>query len=386
MNSWHSRSSSPVVIPGRTWGVIKSNVSAANTPARRMPSKASAPWILIWPLRGMPRARPRPGIRSCCMTECSDPAIIVTLPFPAWKVSGSSAYGNPRRRRSALPLWRRLCRGRALPRNGGQFDAAGHEDPMSEAETAPKTVTACVLIIGNEILSGRTPDANLAFLAKELSGVGIRLREARVIPDDAEIIVNTVNEVRRAFDYVFTTGGIGPTHDDITAPSIAEAFAVPLIIHPEARRLLESHYPPGGLNEARLRMAQVPEGAVLLPNPISRAPGFRIDNVFVLPGVPQIMQAIFSELKHRLQGGAALLSRSVSCALAEGTLAKDLGELQARYVDLEIGSYPYFRRSDFGVTLVVRGTDRERIAAAIEELKGLIRALGGDPQEGLAEG
>jgi len=160
---------------------------------------------------------------------------------------------------------------------------------------------------------------------------------------------------------------------------------VPLIIHPEARRLLESHYPPGGLNEARLRMAQVPEGAVLLPNPISRAPGFRIDNVFVLPGVPQIMQAIFSELKHRLQGGAALLSRSVSCALAEGTLAKDLGELQARYVDLEIGSYPYFRRSDFGVTLVVRGTDRERIAAAIEELKGLIRALGGDPQEGLAE-
>ena len=135
----------------------------------------------------------------------------------------------------------------------------------------------------------------------------------------------------------------------------------------------------------RLRMAQVPEGAVLLPNPISRAPGFRIDNVFVLPGVPQIMQAIFSELKHRLEGGAALLSRSVSCALAEGTLAKDLGELQARYVDLEIGSYPYFRRSDFGVTLVVRGTDRERIASAIEELTGLIRALGGDPQEGLAE-
>ncbi len=171
----------------------------------------------------------------------------------------------------------------------------------------------------------------------------------------------------------------------ITAPSIAEAFAVPLIIHPEARRLLESHYPPGGLNEARLRMAQVPEGAVLLPNPISRAPGFRIDNVFVLPGVPQIMQAIFSELKHRLKGGAALLSRSVSCALAEGTLAKDLGELQARYADLEIGSYPYFRRRDFGVTLVVRGTDRERLDAAVEELKGLIRTLGGDPQEGLAE-
>jgi len=256
---------------------------------------------------------------------------------------------------------------------------------MSEADNPAKTVTACVLIIGNEILSGRTQDANLAFLAKGLNEVGIRLREARVIPDDADTIVSTVNEVRRSFDYVFTTGGIGPTHDDITAASIAEAFAVPLILHPEARRLLESHYPPGGLNEARLRMAQVPDGAALLPNPISRAPGFRIDNVFVLPGVPQIMQAIFSELKHRLQGGAAVLSRSVSCTLAEGTIAKDLGELQARYADLEIGSYPYFRRSDFGVTLVIRGTDRERIGTAVEELKGLIRALGGDPQEGLAE-
>jgi molybdenum cofactor synthesis domain-containing protein len=259
------------------------------------------------------------------------------------------------------------------------------EGPMSQADNPPKTVTACVLIIGNEILSGRTQDANLAFLAKGLNEAGIRLREARVIPDDADTIVNTVNEVRRSFDYVFTTGGIGPTHDDITSACIAEAFAVPLILHPEAKRLLESHYPPGGLNEARLRMAQVPEGAVLLPNPISRAPGFRIDNVFVLPGVPQIMQAIFSELKHRLQGGAAVLSRSVSCTLAEGTIAKDLGELQARYADLEIGSYPYFRRSDFGVTLVIRGTERERIGAAVDELKTLIRALGGDPQEGLAE-
>src|SRR5207244_10366913 len=131
---------------------------------------------------------------------------------------------------------------------------------------APKTVTACVLIIGNEILSGRTPDANLAFLAKELGGIGIRLREARVIPDDAEVIVSTVNEVRRAFDYVFTTGGIGPAHDDITAPSIAEAFAVPLIIHPEARRRLEGHYPAGALNEARLRMPHVPGCAVPRPS------------------------------------------------------------------------------------------------------------------------
>jgi molybdenum cofactor synthesis domain-containing protein len=256
---------------------------------------------------------------------------------------------------------------------------------MNEAEPTPKPVTACVLIIGNEILSGRTQDANLAFLAQGLNEVGIRLREARVIADDTKAIVATVNEVRRSFDYVFTTGGIGPTHDDITSACIAEAFGVKLILHPEAKRILESHYPPGAVNEARLRMAQVPEGASLLLNPVSRAPGFRIDNVFVLPGVPQIMQAIFNELQHHLKGGTKILSRSVSCTLGEGTIAQDLATLQARYGDLEIGSYPYFRRSDFGVTLVVRGTERQRIGAAVEELKTLIRALGGDPQEGPAE-
>jgi len=256
---------------------------------------------------------------------------------------------------------------------------------MTEPDPAAPVVTACVVIIGNEILSGRTQDENLAFLGKGLNEIGVRLREARIIPDDAGTIIATVNEVRGKFDYVFTTGGIGPTHDDITSASIAEAFGVPLILHPEAKRLLESHYPPGGLNEARLRMAHVPEGAALLPNPISRAPGFCIENVYVLPGVPQIMQAIFNELSHRLRGGARVYSRSVSCALSEGALAKDLGALQGRYLDLEIGSYPYFRRSDFGVTLVLRGTDKNRLAAAIEELKVLIRTLGGDPQEGLAE-
>src|SRR5580693_8038189 len=231
----------------------------------------------------------------------------------------------------------------------------------SPAASAPKTYTACILIIGNEILSGRVQDENVAFLAKG------------------------VNEVRRVFDYVFTTGGIGPTHDDITAQCIAEAFAVKLILHPEAKRLLEGHYPPGAVNEARMRMAHVPEGAVLLPNPISRAPGFRVDNVYVMAGVPQIMQATFQELSHRLKGGAKVLSRSVSCSLGEGVLAKGLGELQARYDDLEIGSYPYFRRADFGVTLVVRGTDRPRLLAATEELKALILELGGDPHEGASE-
>ena len=257
---------------------------------------------------------------------------------------------------------------------------------MTISETGARTVTACVLIIGNEILSGRTQDANLAFLAEGLNDVGIRLREARVIPDDPEVIVSTVNEVRRNFDYAFTTGGIGPTHDDITAQCVADAFEVGLVVHPEARRLLETHYPPGQFNEARLRMAMVPEGAVLLPNPISRAPGFQIGNVFVLPGVPSIMQGIFEQLKHRLVGGERMPSRSVSCHLAEGTLAKDLGALQDRYAEVEIGSYPYFRRGDFGVTLVLRGTNRDRLAAATEELKTLIRELGGDPQEGLSEG
>ena len=256
---------------------------------------------------------------------------------------------------------------------------------MEASDTERRIVTACVLIIGNEILSGRTQDANLAFLARGLTELGIRLREARVIPDDIGAIVSTVNEVRSAFDYVFTTGGIGPTHDDITAQCVADAFDVPLIVHPEAKRLLETHYPPGQLNEARLRMAMVPEGAALLPNPISRAPGFQIGNVFVLPGVPSIMQGIFEQLRHRLVGGTRLLSRSVSCHLSEGALAKDLGALQVRYLDLEIGSYPYFKRGDFGVTIVLRGTEKARLAAAVEELNALIRALGGDPQEGLSE-
>jgi molybdenum cofactor synthesis domain-containing protein len=257
---------------------------------------------------------------------------------------------------------------------------------MRTSEPEPRIVTACVLIIGNEILSGRTQDANLAFLAQGLNEAGVRLREARVIPDDPLVIVSTVNEVRRSFDYVFTTGGIGPTHDDITSQCVADAFGVSLIVHPEAKRLLETHYPPGHLNEARLRMARVPDGAVLLPNPISRAPGFQIGNVFVLPGVPSIMQGIFEQLTHRLVGGDKVLSRSLSCHLAEGTLAQDLAALQQRYADLEIGSYPYFRRGDFGVTLVLRGTDRERLAAATDELRALIRRLGGDPQEGLSEG
>jgi molybdenum cofactor synthesis domain-containing protein len=268
---------------------------------------------------------------------------------------------------------------------GDDGDLHGMSETGCERGGTDGIVTAAVVIIGNEILSGRTQDENLAFLARGLNGVGVRLREARVIPDDAAIIAATVNAVRARFDYVFTTGGIGPTHDDITAEAIAGAFGVPLVVHPEARRLLETHYRPGDLNEARLRMARVPEGAALLLNPISRAPGFRIGNVFVLPGVPSIMQAIFDELKHRLKGGARVLSRNLSCHLGEGTIAADLALLQARYPDVEIGSYPYFRRGDFGVTLVLRSTDRARLDEATEALAALLRALGGEPEEGLRE-
>src|SRR3954453_13201301 len=213
---------------------------------------------------------------------------------------------------------------------------------MSQPDEPRKIVTACVLIIGNEILSGRIQDANLGFLAQGLNEVGVRLREARIIPDDPAAIVATVNEVREKFEYILTTGVIGPTHDDITAECIAAAFVVPLIVHPEARRLLETHYPPGAINEARLRMARMPEGSELLLNPISRAPGFCIGNVYVMAGVPQVMQATFSELKYRLRGGATMLSRAVSCGLGEGTIAAELGALQDPYPDLEMRPTPNF--------------------------------------------
>ena len=248
---------------------------------------------------------------------------------------------------------------------------------------AEKIVTACVLIIGNEILSGRTQDVNLNYLAKGLNAVGIRLTEARVIPDLPEVIVATVNEVRAKFRYVFTTGGIGPTHDDITSECVARAFGVPLVLHPEARRILEAHYRERGLefNAARQRMAQVPEGAELIFNPISRAPGFRIGNVFVMAGVPQVMQAMFESLVGTLEGGRPVLSRTISCGLAEGALAEGLGAIQARYPDVDIGSYPWYRRGAYGVSLALRSPEAARLAAAGDEVAALVRALGGTPAE-----
>jgi len=250
----------------------------------------------------------------------------------------------------------------------------------------PRVVTAAVLIIGNEILSGRTQDVNLTYLAKQLSELGVRLHEARVVADVEADIVAAVNACRERYDYVFTTGGIGPTHDDITAECIAKAFGLPLIRNPEAVARLERHYEPGMLNEARLRMANTPQGATLIDNPVSIAPGFQIGNVFVLAGVPRIMQAMFDGLRARLVGGAPMLSRTVGAFVAEGAIAKGLGELQQRHPALDIGSYPYFRQGRFGASFVLRGTERTQIDAAAVELRALIKELGGDPIEGdLAE-
>jgi len=239
------------------------------------------------------------------------------------------------------------------------------------------TVTAAALIIGNEILSGRTQDVNLAFLARRLNELGIRLMEARVVADEEEAIVAAVNETRARFDYVFTTGGIGPTHDDITASSVARAFAVPLIQNPEARAILESFYAPGDLNTARLRMANTPQGATLIENPVSRAPGFQIGNVFVMAGVPSIMQAMFEGCAHRLSGGQPLRSRSLSVDLPEGGVAQGLAELQQRHGEVEIGSYPFNRDGRLGVRLVLRSTAADALEAAARELESLVDGLGG---------
>ncbi len=250
---------------------------------------------------------------------------------------------------------------------------------MAEA----KTVTAAMLIIGNEILSGRTKDANLAYIAERLNALGIRLAEARVVPDVPGEIVDAVNALRARYTYVFTSGGIGPTHDDITAECIARAFGVKLAVHPEALRRLEERYAEIGveLNEARLRMAKTPEGAALIDNPVSAAPGFQIGNVFVMAGVPKIMQAMFESLRDRLVGGAPLLSRTIVCDLPEGHIASGLGAVQNRHPEVDIGSYPSYATSGFRVALVLRHTRQDALDAAARDVIALIRDLGGSPQE-----
>jgi molybdenum cofactor synthesis domain-containing protein len=247
--------------------------------------------------------------------------------------------------------------------------------------------TACVVIIGNEVLSGRTRDANLQFLATRLGELGIPVMEARVIPDIRAAIIGTITEVRGRFDHVFTTGGIGPTHDDITSECIAAAFGVPWEPHPEAWARLERHYaenhPPGAFNPARQRMATMPKGAVLIDNPVSIAPGFSIGNVHVLAGVPRIMQAMFEALAPRLAGGPPIASATVHAeGLLEGRIAEGLADIQARWPMLDIGSYPYYRPGGGGVAIVAKGTDPERVAEAAQAVSAFLRACGAKPKDG----
>lgn len=245
----------------------------------------------------------------------------------------------------------------------------------------PDPVTAALVIIGNEILSGRTRDANLTYIALRLNEIGIRLAEVRVVGDYEDQIVSAVNACRKAHNYVFTTGGIGPTHDDITAHAIAKAFDVPVERNPQALARLARQYDPRDLNEARLSMADMPSGAVLIDNPVSVAPGFQIGNVFVLAGVPAIMQAMFDGIKGRLKGGAPVLSRTIACYLPEGTIAEDLSALQERFAGVEIGSYPFFRLGRFGTSLVLRSEDAALMARAADELRSLLTKLGAEPIE-----
>ena len=242
-----------------------------------------------------------------------------------------------------------------------------------------QTVTACVLVIGNEVLSGRTKDANLNWLASRCTGMGIRLAEARVIPDVEDVIIDALNDCRAKYTYVFTTGGIGPTHDDITALCVAKAFGVEIERRKEAVELLESFIKKENLNEARLKMAEVPVGSELVYNEVSKAPGFRMDNVYVMAGVPSIMRAMFDGFADTLQSGKKVQSASVACYLPEGAVAKGLGEIQDRHPDVDVGSYPFMRSGKFGCTLVSRGTDANELADVVSEIKAMIIDLDGEP-------
>jgi len=247
-------------------------------------------------------------------------------------------------------------------------------------------VTAAILIIGNEILSGRTQDVNVQYIATGLNQVGVRLKEVRVVADDEAAIIEAVNGLRARYAYVFTTGGIGPTHDDITAECIAKAFGVALLRDPRAVEELKKQIRPENLNEARLRMANIPEGADLIDNPVSHAPGIHIGNVYVMAGVPRIMQAMFDGVKPTLKGGAPVLAASVIIHAPEGSVAAPLREIQDEAPDTEIGSYPFARDGRFGTVIVTRGTNRDRVLSVSTQVLAMAKAMGAEcVDEGLQE-
>jgi len=237
--------------------------------------------------------------------------------------------------------------------------------------------TAGLLIIGDEILSGRTQDRNIAQIAVWLNLQGIRLSEVRVVPDVLDRIAEAVNALRAANDYLFTTGGIGPTHDDITVDAVAQALGVPVVVHPKARAILEGYYATrGGLNEGRLRMARVPEGAELIENRMSGAPGIRHGNLFILAGVPHIATQMLDALNGTLQGGRPLLSRTLGCWTAESEVAQLLAETERSHPGCQIGSYPFFREGRVGANFVIRSTDEAVLAECEADLAARLEAEG----------
>ena len=222
-------------------------------------------------------------------------------------------------------------------------------------------VNAAILIIGNEILSGRTQDTNTGTLATWLNSIGVKVNEVRIIPDIEKIIVENINELRKISDYVFTTGGIGPTHDDITAASVAKAFGLKYEIHQEAYKILESYYKPGEFNEGRQKMIWMPENAELILNPTSGAPGFSVKNVFCLPGVPSILKSMLGGLKNKIVGGKPILSHTISLRTVESEIANSLTKVQNENKDVEIGSYPFFHAGKLGVSIVLRSENQSKI-------------------------
>jgi molybdenum cofactor synthesis domain-containing protein len=246
--------------------------------------------------------------------------------------------------------------------------------------TSPEKIwTAGLIVIGDEILSGRTHDKNIAQVASWLQVQGIRLAEVRVVPDVESRIVEAVNALRAAYDYLFTTGGIGPTHDDITVDAIAAALGVPVVIHPDARALLERYYETrGGLNEGRLRMARVPEGADLIPNRMSGAPGIRLGNLFVMAGVPHITAGMLDALTGELEGGLPLLSETIGCWVAESEVAELLRQVETAHEGCQIGSYPFFREGRVGANFVVRSTSAEALKRCCDSLTDGLTAQGHD--------
>lgn len=243
--------------------------------------------------------------------------------------------------------------------------------------SSSRIFTAALVVIGDEILSGRTHDKNIAQIASWLQIQGIRMREVRVVADDTAAIVEAVNILRSRNDYLFTTGGIGPTHDDITVDAIAEALGVPVVIHPEAQAILEDHYKTrGGVTESRLRMARVPQGAGLIPNRYTGAPGIRFDNIFIMAGVPSITAGMLDALSGVLEGGAPLLSETIGCWVGESEVAELLRETEKVFDTCQIGSYPFWAEGRTGANFVVRSVSAEDLAACTRTLIGRLEEIG----------